>query len=163
MKAYTHDEMVNWYNNLPSKPVASSVVAWNNQGEILFVLSSKDEFWGLPGGIVEENESPLAGACRELEEETGLKMYGGQLRLLGVNYAERLGEFRDFLHFYFSAGMLNTRDINRLGQASEKMHGCKFLSRHQISSHVAPHRLKAIENLFDSFNHDALYIETNHS
>jgi 8-oxo-dGTP pyrophosphatase MutT (NUDIX family) len=31
-----------------------------------------DEVWGLPGGKIEEDESPEAAAARELAEETGL-------------------------------------------------------------------------------------------
>ena len=47
-------------------------------GDDLFVLSIKrrnDPYancWALPGGYLEENEPPMAGAARDLEEETGL-------------------------------------------------------------------------------------------
>ncbi len=157
---YTAEQNLAWHNKLPAKRCAASIVAWNNQGEILVVMSDKDEFWALPGGVVEEGESPQSGALRELHEETGLQMYPGQVRLLGVNYAAKYKDYLDFLHFYFSAGMLSKHQLQLLGEASEKTHGIKFLSRHELSSHVAPHRLRALDSLFESFNHDALYIET---
>lgn len=37
-------------------------------------FSNKDEgFWGIPKGLIEENENHLDAAIREFEEETGLK------------------------------------------------------------------------------------------
>ncbi len=42
---------------------------------VLLVRRSAAPFagtWALPGGYLEENESPMAGAARELAEETGL-------------------------------------------------------------------------------------------
>jgi len=37
--------------------------------------------WGVPKGLVHEGEEPLAAACREFEEETGLKPEGPYLPL----------------------------------------------------------------------------------
>ncbi len=37
--------------------------------------------WGVPKGLVEEGEEPLAAACREFEEETGAKPRGPYLPL----------------------------------------------------------------------------------
>lgn len=34
--------------------------------------------WGTPGGLLERGETPWCGACRELAEETGLKLGGGR-------------------------------------------------------------------------------------
>ncbi|MCM4161835.1 NUDIX hydrolase [Antarcticibacterium flavum] len=43
---------------------------------VLLIKRKNDPFknqWALPGGFLEENESLVAGAKRELDEETGLK------------------------------------------------------------------------------------------
>ena len=43
--------------------------------EVLLIKRGNDPFkgkWALPGGFLEMDESPLSGALRELEEETGI-------------------------------------------------------------------------------------------
>ncbi len=52
---------------------------------VLLIRRRKEPFagrWALPGGYLEENEAPAAGAARELREETGLA--GLSLQHFGV-------------------------------------------------------------------------------
>jgi len=42
-------------------------------------------FWQCPGGKLDEGESPLQGAVRELKEETGLSINPRRLKLIGKN------------------------------------------------------------------------------
>ena len=65
----------------------SSVILVDDRGWVL--LQERDEFpvidpekWGFVGGHLDEGEDYLAGAYRELEEETGLRLDGG-LELFG--------------------------------------------------------------------------------
>ncbi len=45
-------------------------------------FSRKDEgYWGIPKGLVEENEELLQAATREFEEETGIKSKGEYIPL----------------------------------------------------------------------------------
>jgi len=48
----------------------------NSRGEVLLVRSNTNQkyvdYWSLPGGIVEDDETPKAGAAREVLEETGI-------------------------------------------------------------------------------------------
>ena len=45
--------------------------------ELLLIKRKRDpykDFWALPGGFLEMNETPIEGVIRELSEETGLKI-----------------------------------------------------------------------------------------
>lgn len=53
------------------KEVAS--IAIINGDAILFGKRADNLLWSLPGGHINDNESPHQGACRELFEETGLE------------------------------------------------------------------------------------------
>lgn len=61
---------------------ASTAVVRDAGGRILLVLRNREPgcgLWALPGGFVENGESPAEAARRELEEETGLLGEGPSL------------------------------------------------------------------------------------
>lgn len=76
---------------LPMSLMTADVVVFNGD-KVLAVRRKfephKDEL-ALPGGLVELNETIVRAAQRELEEETGLKVFQGQLFF--VRYFDRPG------------------------------------------------------------------------
>jgi mutator protein MutT len=48
-----------------------AVIIVNEQNEILLQQRNDFKNWGLPGGIIEPDETPEAAAIREVKEETG--------------------------------------------------------------------------------------------
>ena len=56
-----------------AKVIDIASVAVMGDGKILMGRRRDSDLWTLPGGHVEEGETPLQGAKRELEEETGIK------------------------------------------------------------------------------------------
>ncbi len=68
---------------------ASTAVVFDDQERILLVLRNREPGageWALPGGFVENGESPEDAAKRELREETGLQAHGPAL--IDVIYQE---------------------------------------------------------------------------
>ena len=57
---------------LPRKRMGSAVLLRDRDGRILLVEPTYKDYWELPGGVVEADESPYDAAVRELAEELGL-------------------------------------------------------------------------------------------
>lgn len=79
--------------------VGAVVLVINEHGYVL--LQQRTEpygKWGLPGGLMELGESPEETACREVYEETGIKVKN--LRLInvfsGANYFTKLANGDEF-------------------------------------------------------------------
>ncbi|MEU3316906.1 NUDIX hydrolase [Streptomyces sp. NPDC006662] len=67
--------------------------------------------WELPMGLVEDGESPVTAAGRELEEETGWRPQG----LRELIYAEPAAGITDARHFVF-----RTDDARQVGEPTER-------------------------------------------
>lgn len=94
------------------KRVAADVLLRDQAGRVLLVDPSYKEGWDLPGGMVEANESPLAGASRELREELGLDRVLG--RPLVVEWYGAHGPWDDQIVFVFDGGVLTDTEIARI-------------------------------------------------
>lgn len=57
---------------LPRKRLIAHVLLTDEAGRVCVVETTFKDDWELPGGIVDEGESPVAGALRELDEELGV-------------------------------------------------------------------------------------------
>jgi 8-oxo-dGTP pyrophosphatase MutT (NUDIX family) len=61
-------------------------------GQILVGYNVKRAVWDIPQGVIEEGESPVQGAIRELFEETGLNLNAKDLSEIG-KFSHRTREF----------------------------------------------------------------------
>lgn len=86
------------------KRVAADVLIRDSVGRVLVVDPTYKEGWDLPGGMIEANESPTAGALRELGEELGLTLAIG--RPLVVEWVGAHGPWDDQIVFVFDGGVL---------------------------------------------------------
>lgn len=72
------------------EPFGASIVVLNEKNEILLLkrvgtCNWMPDKWGLPGGLIEANETHHAAALRETFEETELKVDPASLVLLSVD------------------------------------------------------------------------------
>lgn len=67
---------------MPLHSVSVAGVVVRDDGRVLVIRRADNGAWEAPGGVLELDEEPSAGACREVWEETGVKVEA--LRLTGV-------------------------------------------------------------------------------
>lgn len=100
MKRFTDAENIAWEQTLPSK-IMSACLAIRHNGTVLMVKASYKDYWSLPGGVIDENESPLAAAIRETYEETGVTINPDDCTPLGITYVGPKNGHRDRVSFAF--------------------------------------------------------------
>jgi ADP-ribose pyrophosphatase len=87
-------------------PGAVAIVAVDRDGQLTLVRQRREaarkELLELPAGTLEEGESPLESARRELEEETGLS--GGSWREVTSFYTTP-GFCRERMHLFFATDL----------------------------------------------------------
>ena len=95
------------------KRVAADVLIRDEAGRVLLVDPTYKEGWDLPGGMVEANEAPQAGALRELGEELSLTRVIG--RPLVVEWVGAHGPWDDQIVFVFDGGVMSPDDVDGIG------------------------------------------------
>lgn len=143
--------------SLPRKTVASGALILDNDGRILIVKPTYKDGWLIPGGSVEESESPRVGCEREIFEEIGLKISVG--RLLVVDHRFVAGE-RDALHFIFDGGTLSEKDITKIKLASGELSEFRFVIPSEAKKLLRPKLGKRIsESLKVLTGDECAYLE----
>ncbi|MFJ3825280.1 NUDIX domain-containing protein [Streptomyces nodosus] len=101
----------------PGHPVTAALLMTDPADRLLIVRPVKAGAakWHLPGGLVEENESPSDAVRREVREELGLTVTVDERDLAAVEWlqATRAGR-RDRLAFLFSGPVLCPEDTERI-------------------------------------------------
>lgn len=87
----------------PAHPATARGLIVDTTGRWLIVRPVDDSRWHLPGGLIEENESPAAACWRELREELGIDIVPGPLFMLAWNPPRRPGRTARFT-FVFHMG-----------------------------------------------------------
>ncbi len=102
----------NYYNTLPRKRMGATALFLDRQNNLLLVKPTYRPFWLLPGGVIEENESPRRACLREVKEELGLDI--SIEKLLCIDYRSSDDMRSEVLEFIFFGGVLSPNDIQRI-------------------------------------------------
>lgn len=97
----------------PAHPATVRGLACDRDGRWLIVRPAGDDRWHLPGGLIEQNESPAEACRREFREEIGVDLEPGPLYAVGWNPPLRPGRNARFT-FVFHMGV---HDAGALGSA----------------------------------------------
>lgn len=97
-----------------------ATVIYRRDDEILFVRKRHAK-WNLPGGRVEQGETPLQAALREMVEETGLAFEQ-------LNYVSEYAQ-DDAVHFLFEARLTLAQEPRPCNEIDD----CRWISAKELS------------------------------
>lgn len=118
--------------SLPAKRMAAGCLFLNPGGDLLIVKPTYRDGWLLPGGSVEQDESPAQGCVREVREELGLQK--PMLRLLCLEYQPGYSTGTESLQFIFYGGVLSEPEIAAIHLQAEELAGYRFCPRDEALS-----------------------------
>lgn len=125
-------------------------------------LDNKLEAWQMPQGGLDPGEDPLAGALRELEEETGIRpdlveivaqakqelTYDLPEDLIGVVWKEK---WRGQRQTWFLARFLGTDEDVNLQTAEPEFRAWKWADPEELPHLIVPFKKKLYEDVLEAF------------
>ena len=115
-----------FYASLPSKRMGAGCLFFNAEGQVMVVKPTYKSTWEIPGGAVENNESPKQCCRREVKEELGLEPEIGDL--LVVDYNSANDERTESLMFIFNGGILALSEIESIELNRDELSEFRFVT-----------------------------------
>jgi 8-oxo-dGTP diphosphatase len=142
----------------PQKMMAAGCLLRNEGGAFLIVKPTYKAGWEIPGGIIENRESPRMAATRELREELNLELKPG--RLLCVDYVFESVEVPERLLFVFDGGVLTDTETAAIRLPADELSAFQFISL-TVSQTYLPERLhrRVAQAVHALEHHVTLYLE----
>jgi ADP-ribose pyrophosphatase YjhB (NUDIX family) len=139
-------------SRLPSKRIAGGALIRDEDDRILFVVPGYKPYLDIPGGVAEQDESPLAACRREIQEEIGLALTID--RLLVVDWIPAHGVWPDGIMFIFDGGRLTSEEAAGLKHTDDELVGLKFLTYEQAEPLLRPSMARRIESALGALAED---------
>jgi 8-oxo-dGTP pyrophosphatase MutT (NUDIX family) len=121
---------------LPRKRMAAGVLLTDDTDRVLIVEPVYKDYWEIPGGTVDADESPYAAAGRELVEELGLSRQVGSL--LVVDWVPPRPGRTDGLMLVFDGGRLSAPEIAGLVLPADELRGYVLCTVEQAAARLSP-------------------------
>ncbi|MFI1800028.1 NUDIX domain-containing protein [Streptomyces sp. NPDC020379] len=121
--------------------MAAGALFFDEADRVLLVEPSYKDYRDIPGGYVEEGESPRQACVREVQEELGIAPHIG--RLLVVDWAPHPGE-GDKVLYLFDGGRLSADDCRQIALQADELRGYDFHNADQVADLTIPRLARRI-------------------
>nr|WP_145488130.1 MULTISPECIES: NUDIX hydrolase [Streptomyces] len=121
--------------------MAAGALFFDDADRVLLVEPSYKDYRDIPGGYVEQGESPRQACVREVHEELGIKPHIG--RLLVVDWAPNPGE-GDKVLYLFDGGSLGTEQRQQIALQADELRSYDFHDAEQLPELTIPRLARRI-------------------
>ena len=128
---------------LPRKRVIAQALMRDGAGRVLMCHPTYKDDWDLPGGVVEERESPHTAVGREITEELGLTLPIGALVL--TDWMPPWGGWDDALCLVFDAGVHERSVLDAVVLQAREIREAQFLTVDEIRRYSADYTARRVE------------------
>lgn len=145
--------------NLARKRMGAAVLFTDAGGRVLLVEPTYKDYWEVPGGAVDGDESPYDAAVRELKEELGLSVAPG--RLLVVDWVPPRAGRTEGVMFVFDGGTLSESQAAQIVVPSDELAGwawCTPAECRERLSELLARRVEAARRA--RIDHNTAYLES---
>ncbi|MDH6109100.1 8-oxo-dGTP pyrophosphatase MutT (NUDIX family) [Kitasatospora sp. MAP12-15] len=140
--------------------VAAAVLLFDEQERVLLVDPVYKPAWEFPGGVVELGEAPTRAAVREAEEELGLRLDPGALRLLAVDWEPRTGQRRGGMRVVYDGGRLTPAQVEALRLPPDELRAWRFVTLAEAERLLTEGRFRRLAGALDARERkEARYLE----
>jgi len=144
--------------NYPQKRWGAGALFFDENWKILLLEPTYKNSWEIPGGIIEDNESPRECCEREVLEELGLKKEVWEL--LCMEYQR---ETDDSYMFVFDGGVLSRQEIESISLQQSEIKSLWFYNIWEIKEKVLGKMFLRIGKCVDAREKkETMYYETVH-
>jgi len=148
----------NYYKTLPKKRMGVGALFLNVNNELLIVKPSYKDHWSVPGGVIDENESPKNACLREVKEEIGLDIENP--KFLCIDWTSPTPEKGESLQFIFFGGVLEKEQIDKIKLQADEIGKYQFLSLEKALPLLSEKLKRRIPKCLEAMkNNTALYLE----
>lgn len=127
--------------------VAAGALFTDTHGRIMLVHPTYKDYWDIPGGYVEPDETPYQACVREVAEELGIRPTIGPL--LAVDWAPGLGD-GDKVLFIFDGGQLTDEQHAAIQLQADELSEYAYLDLELIAERTIPRLHRRIAEAYRS-------------
>lgn len=139
---------------LPRKRVITSALLVDESRRVLCVEPTYKSTWHLPGGTVEQGESPSEACLRECREELGISI--GLGRLLAVGHIEPGADDPHGALAYVYEASMNPPAIDGLDLAKDEIRSAAWLGCQEMHRQLSPLALRFVRSGMEAVDRGGL-------
>ncbi|MDX9970314.1 MAG: NUDIX hydrolase [Candidatus Gracilibacteria bacterium] len=141
-----------WLASLNRKISGTGAYLFDKQGNLLIVKPTYKDGWSVPGGVIEENESPLSCINREIFEELGIEIKIKKLLILDYRIDPDIESYQ----FIFTGETISETHKQQIQLQESELSEIKFLPINEAKlllreSHK--NRLTSLNGDFETFRY----------